>query len=424
MPARPGPCLWTASIHRQISTVPRYPRARLWATAPTRLEDSPLRASYPCISSPSHRRQIHTTGLPRHGLGRPSHALSAEEAHALLDLSTKLSRHVSGDDITLRGTEINDKGEISQEHLVLTKHGITASFDLHGRDLRNIDLNSKSVPYIFVRPTTIIVNLFFLRLLVQCDRILILEPPDNVPSAFASRVKGLFLSNLEGRLRSTSQQPFEFRALEAALITAVCTLEAEYLLAREPARAALEVLQEKVDVERSQLQDLLFHSRRMSSLSNKARLVRDALQEVLNVDEDLAEMYLTDARAGKPHELLDHVEAEVLLETYCKVCDQVVEAAGSITEAIVKTEDNLKSILDAHRNQIMLLDVRLSIGMLGLASGTLVAGLYGMNLINGIEAAPWGFPVMAGCSFGVSALFILYGAVRLRRLNRIRMGLK
>jgi magnesium transporter len=209
--------------------------------------------------------------------------------------------------------------------------------------------------------------------------------------------------------------------LEAALLTVVCSLEAEYLLAREPALAALKVLQEKVDVTRSQLQDLLFHSRRTAAVLNKARQVRDALQEVLNVDEDLAAMYLTDTRAGKPHAASDHAGAELLLEAYCKVCDQVVEAAGALNTAISKTEDNLKSILDAHRNQIMLLDVKLSIGMLGLSSGTMIAGLYGMNLINGIEDASWGFPVMASCCFGVSAIFMLYGSAKLRKLNTMKI---
>jgi magnesium transporter len=304
---------------------------------------------------------------------------------------------------------------------VFTKHGIAASWSLDARDLRNLDLNTTSLPYVFVRPEAIIINIFFLRLLIQSDRVLILAPPDNVPASFGSDVQQLFIANFEARLRAPGTQPYEFRAVEAALITVVCMLQAEYLLARDPARSALQVLQEKVDVERSQLQDLLSRARRISALENRARLVRDALQEVLNTDEDLAEMYLTDTRLGKPHAHSDHQEAEVLLEAYTKVCDQVMEAAGSLNAAIARTEDNLKSVLDAHRNQIMLLDVRLNIGMLGFASGTMIAGLYGMNLVNGIEEASWGFPVMTGCCFGASTLFMLYGAMRLRKLNSLRI---
>lgn len=346
---------------------------------------------------------------------------SAEDATALLDLTAKLSRQISGDNDTLQCTEIDSKGTVSHADQALTKHGIATAWDVHTRDLRNIDQNAESAPYIFVRPSTIIVSLSFLRLLIQSDRILIITLPDSA-GPFASQAQSLFVSNLEERLHKASKQPFEFRVMESALVTVVCYLEAEYLLAREPARAALNVLQEKIDIERSQLQDLLHHSRRMAALSDQARLIRGALQEVLSVDEDLAEMYLTDSRMGNPHALSDHTEAEVLLEAYCKVCDRVVEAAGSLNAAISKAEDNLKSMLDAHRNQIMLLDIRLNIGMLGLSSGTLIAGLYGMNLVNGIEEASWGFPALTGCCIGISSLFMLYGGLRLRKLNSIRIN--
>lgn len=408
--------------HAALKALPfGQPRGTARLQLPSATSNRPL-SSRRLAWGPSHIRRLQTTSLREHGLDNPVSPPHAEDTTALLGLTAKLSRQIAGEDVSLHCTEINDKGTVSQADQVLSKHAIASSYDVHTRDLRNIDQHSESAPYIFVRPTTIIVNLYFVRLLIQSNRILVISLPENAPSTFGTQAQNLFVSTLEDRLRKPSNQPFEFRALEAALITIVCYLEAEYLLAREPARAALHELQDKIDIERSQLQDLLHHSRRMSALSNQARLVRGALQEVLSVDEDLAEMYLTDTSLGNPHKLLDHTEAEVLLEAYCKVCDRVAEAAGSLNAAISKTEDNLKSMLDAHRNQIMLLDIRLNIGMLGLSSGTLVAGLYGMNLVNGIEEASWGFPVVAGCCLGLSSLFMLYGGMRVRKLNSLRIG--
>ncbi len=40
----------------------------------------------------------------------------------------------------------------------------------------------------------------------------------------------------------------------------------------------------------------------------------------------------------------------------------------------------------------MLLEVRLNTGMLGLSIGMLIAGLYGMNLVNGVEGGIVGVP--------------------------------
>lgn len=45
----------------------------------------------------------------------------------------------------------------------------------------------------------------------------------------------------------------------------------------------------------------------------------------------------------------------------------------------------MKAILDANRNSLMLLDLKFSIGTLGIGSGAFIASLYGMNLKNFIE---------------------------------------
>jgi magnesium transporter len=44
------------------------------------------------------------------------------------------------------------------------------------------------------------------------------------------------------------------------------------------------------------------------------------------------------------------------------------------------TEDIVELILDANRNELLALDLKVSIGTLGLTSGALVAGLFGMNV--------------------------------------------
>jgi magnesium transporter len=67
----------------------------------------------------------------------------------------------------------------------------------------------------------------------------------------------------------------------------------------------------------------------------------------------------------------------------------------------------------------MMLEVRFSVAMLSIASGTYVAGLYGMNLINGLEDAVMGFPFITGGSiigiFGVG----LFGLHMLKKIQRV-----
>lgn len=69
----------------------------------------------------------------------------------------------------------------------------------------------------------------------------------------------------------------------------------------------------------------------------------------------------------------------------------------------------------------MLLDLKFSIGTLGLATGTLFAGLYGMNLKNFIEESDFGFGGVSVTCFGITAIVCLYGLAKLRKLQRVRM---
>lgn len=69
----------------------------------------------------------------------------------------------------------------------------------------------------------------------------------------------------------------------------------------------------------------------------------------------------------------------------------------------------------------MLLDLKFSVGTLGLAMGTFIAGLYGANLENFIEETHWGFGAVTGVSVIMSLLVCKYGLSKLRNLQRIKM---
>ena len=80
-----------------------------------------------------------------------------------------------------------------------------------------------------------------------------------------------------------------------------------------------------------------------------------------------------------------------------------------------------RAILDANRNALMLLDLKFSVGTVGLAMGTFIAGLYGMNLENFIEETNWGFGGVTATSIILSAFVCWYGLVKLRKVQRVKM---
>lgn len=87
----------------------------------------------------------------------------------------------------------------------------------------------------------------------------------------------------------------------------------------------------------------------------------------------------------------------------------------------ILTRCSVRAILDANRNALMLLDLKFSVGTLGLAMGTFIAGLYGMNLENFIEETHWGFSGVTGASVVFSLVVCWYGLTKLRRVQRIKM---
>lgn len=232
--------------------------------------------------------------------------------------------------------------------------------------------------------------------------------------------------DLEGKLRQKQQSsgaagnlPYEFRALEAVLISVTSGLESEFEGVRDPVVRVLRELEE--DIDRDKLRYLLIYSKKLGTFEQKARLVRDAIDDLLEADDDLASMYLTEKAEGTEREDDNHEEVELLLESYHKVADEIVQVSSNLVSAIRNTEEIVRAILDANRNSLMLLDLKFSIGTLGISAGMFIAALYGMNLENFIEESNYGFFGISGLCTVLSVVACMYCFKKLRKVQRISM---
>ncbi|KAK3935601.1 hypothetical protein QBC46DRAFT_397092 [Diplogelasinospora grovesii] len=322
-------------------------------------------------------------------------------------------------DPRLRCTEVDGNGEVIMVDGEFKKSELIARYGLLPRDLRKID--SSNLPHILVRPSAILLNLLHLKVLIKHDRVLLFD----VYGSKTSYPQSAFMYDLQGKLQQKQAPganglPYEFRALEAVLMSVTSELEADFEAVRDPVIRILSELED--DIDREKLRILLVLSKRVSTFEQKAKLVRDAIEELLEADDDLSAMYLTE----KAHDLVrgedDHTEVELLLESYNKICDEVVQEASNLVSSIRNTEEIIRAILDANRNSLMLLDLKFSVGTLGLAMGTFLAGLYGMNLENFIEETNWGFGTITTTSIFFSLLVCWYGLVKLRKVQRVKMG--
>lgn len=335
-------------------------------------------------------------------------------------------------DPKLRCTEIDINGKLKRRDARFSKTDFISKFGLLPRDLRKID--SSVFPSILVRPGAILINLLHHRLLIKHDRVIVFDADGTTDS----HAQSIFIEELKSKLSQESSEssssktqqqsqlggsnplPYEFRALEAVLMSVSTGLETEFEIIGDPVIRVVRDLEE--DIDRDKLRHLLIFSKRLGTFEQKARLVRDAIDDLLDADDDLVAMYLTERAAGNlSRQENDHTEVEMLLETYQKLCDEIVEASGNLINSIRNTEEIVKAILDANRNSLMLLDLKFSIGTLGIASGAFIASLYGMNLKNFLEESELGFLGIAGTSVVFVALICGYGMKKLRRVQRVSM---
>lgn len=305
-------------------------------------------------------------------------------------------------------------GEFKRTEL-LSNHGLLP------RDLRKLDTSISSiVPSILVRKNSILVNLLHIRALVKADMVFIFD----VFGSTDSQTQSVFMYDLGHKLRHGSESmgglPYEMRALEAIFISVMTTLDAEMQVHTTLVNGILADLED--DIDREKLRHLLIQSKKLSSFLQKATLIRDTLDDLLEQDEDLAGLYLTEKSQGHPRtEEDDHSEVEMLIESYYKHCDEIVQTVGNLASNIRSTEDVVNIILDANRNSLMLLDLKFQIGTLGLGAGMFIASLYGMNLENFIEEADWGFWAVTASVTVATAVVILVSLKNLYRVQRVTM---
>jgi magnesium transporter len=203
--------------------------------------------------------------------------------------------------------------------------------------LRKID--SSNLPHILVRPSAILLNLLHLKVLIKHDRVLLFD----LYGSQTSYSQHSFMNELQAKLKQKTTSslagglPYEFRALEVVLTSVTAALEADFETVREPIMHVLGQLED--DIDRHRLRELLILSKRVSTFEQRAKLVRDAIDELLEAEDDLAAMYLTEKANKIVRGEEDHTEVEMLLESYHKLCDEIVQEAGNLVSGIRNTEE-------------------------------------------------------------------------------------
>ncbi|KAG3029407.1 hypothetical protein PC121_g6686 [Phytophthora cactorum] len=275
---------------------------------------------------------------------------------------------------------------------VQTQSGLDGVCDVqrvHTRDIRRMEnaFSASNEPSIILRKQAIFISADPLRAIVLRDACLVYIP-DGADSLI-SMLKQDFLTNA----RDNAEAPFEFRALEALLATLARYFRAQYDQLSPAIVSDLEHLVQG-NLDSHELERLREFKNTMNEFESQVDGVRRVLMELLDNEEDLRLLYLT--KIYENPDLLsdlysfDSEEAEVLIENYLQDIFSTRTTADLLQHRIANTESLVTLKLDSKRNYLLRVQLVFSLVSINISVGTLISGVFGMNLTSGLaDAAGW-----------------------------------
>jgi Mg2+ and Co2+ transporter CorA len=250
---------------------------------------------------------------------------------------------------------------------------------LQSRDIRQVDPAFSAKPALWVRHNAILVSLEQIRAVILYNKLFLFDP-DNPKVQRAVKVISERLGKTVERDMDMTSMPYEFCALEGILVNVCMNLEKDFASLEPTILENLDDLPTRLTSR--QLEELRSFKQRLSQFSARSQDVQRVLQEVLEEDENMINMYLTEKK-HHPKQFrnpVEHDEIEILSESYLQVVDHLTNRAELLDNAIDDTEDLVTIRLDTIRNRILFVELTLNIITLAFAAGSLVVGMFGMNL--------------------------------------------
>lgn len=218
-----------------------------------------------------------------------------------------------------------------------------------------------------------------------------------------------FYEDLQAVLRRdafASAAPFELRALEAVMASVMARYRRRFDVVEPLARSCMQRMAgTKAGGHASMgwLWRLMPLRESLASFEGHLRGLSATLEDALSSDEQMLRMMLSERRraggGGALPPLERHEEVETLLERHHRDASDLLEHVGLLRQSIETAVDTLNTALDAQRNRMLTLNLRLSMAMVGLSSAAAGAAVFGMNLHSGLEevgGGMWAAAVVLG----------------------------
>ncbi len=304
--------------------------------------------------------------------------------------------------------EINPHGKLKR--VDLTRKQIVKSFSIHTRDLRPVFLLSQ-VATIFSRGNVLIVNLGFIKLLISPEKLFIFntESPD---------IQENFIPYMAEKLKnyeSASHEPvdFEIKVLDSAFMYKLKKLRKDIIPLKENMESTL--LSLETNPTNAALGGLLLLKKKLSKFQITVTENEAATLEVLEEDETLAQLCISQMEENIEIEEVDIDEIESVLDSFSEQIEQISYQLKDMKENVDDTQEIFSLKLHNRRNAIIKIDLLITV-ITGIFSFlAVITGFYGMNIKNNVENNSEIFSVMA---IGFILFFMITLALLWRNLKQ------
>ena len=264
------------------------------------------------------------------------------------------------------------------------KLSFTNKYGLLLRDLRLESSFSKNGASVLVRPGAVLFKLENVSILISSSALYLLSIDDKSVE---------FMNSLTSKIsKDENGSSFEMCAFEAVLDSFCSSISNRVYTLRKQTKDFV-----KSGFTLGDARILLLRNE-MGNLVQLLSEFERSLQDVLNSDEDLAGMYLSSTRTKA-----EHYEVEILMENYLREVLRLKSEVLRFKDSIDAAENSLHKELATARNEMMKLELRMSMITASLASGAFVGTMFGMNLPHHLEGA-YAFYCVLGFSSLTSGL--------------------
>jgi len=276
---------------------------------------------------------------------------------------------------------------------------------LRPRDLRRVDPSlslSTAGPDISTRENMMLINIGDVKAIVTNTSALIFKHQSFTSRRFLRLLQNRMQANFKYAMSDDFEErklqvPFELVVGEAALISSSSPLEYD-LIKSQPRLSKYVRAINRNKLSRETLEGLRTFKQKLISIESRAQAMREMLVDLLDDDEDMRRLALSkprttglrtvDSTAAEEEEREREVlieEWEMLLEYYLLRYETISSEASRLLEEARDLEETVALLISSRRLELSRIELILSICSIAVGSGAMMSGIFGMNLLSGLE---------------------------------------